>query len=271
MYNNIVFEIIKTLCIEKEDPHFYDLYKVYIAIAHGYYFVRPGKNTRKFIRELNSDLVEGIKEGANNCADDKRRSSISDYIRVSVAKHALKTIRKSFDLEFFEAQSVTISNDKLNPTFLLTKYLNKMSNDQLHTIQGLIDTISCQCSLFLDESTCSFLRFFSYKCRDIDDSVPDLDKESRRWLDFIQNNPKFAFDYLDKADITKAINTLITRNRAFAANMVRALYYTDDRSLCMDYAFMIHDFERMCNVRPFAHYVDSNQGQYPQSKVCTLL
>ena len=259
MHNNTVFETIRTLCIEKKDPEFYNLDQIYLAVAHGYYFVRPGKNSAKFMDELISAFVKGAKLGAKNFGKDNQRSSSMDsYLWVSVAKRMLKVVRKFFDREFFETQSTLIPNDEFDSDTLLTKYLNKMNPEQLFGAQRLFDLLSYEYDLFyIDSINCAW-RVLANMCHDVDSSVPTPDEELQTWFDFNQSNPRFAFNYLDNSTIANAINTVITKDRTLATNMVRALYYTNDTRLCIDYTTMIHDLERMCDAHPFLSCSNSN-------------
>ena len=259
MNNNTVFETIRTLCIEKEDPEFYDLDQVYTAVAHGYYFVRPGKNTNKFMNERVSAFVKGAKLGAKNFEKDNlRSSSMACYLWVSVAKRMLKVVRKFFDREFFEAQSTLIPNDEFDSDILLTKYLNMMNPEQLFGAQRLFDLLSYEYDLFYIDSTNCAWRILANMCHDVDSSVPTPDEELQKWFDFNQSNPRCASSYLDNSAIANILNTLVTKDRTLAANMMRALYYTNDTRLCMDYTTMIYNLERMCDAQPFLSYSNPN-------------
>lgn len=251
MNNNTVFETIRTLCIEKEDPQLYDLDKVYTAVAHGYYFVKPGKNARDFMHELNLSLIEGIKDGVEKYADMNCPSCISDYTWVSVAKRTLKVVRDFFDREFFEVQSRTTSYEALDPNVLLVEYLNKMDINQIEKFRSLIDHLAFESNIFMEEPTISIISVLANKCRDIDINIPDQEKEMLNWIKFIQNKPRFAFDYLDKGDIANTINDLITKDRAVAVNLARILYYTEDINLGLEYVLLMNNYNRMCNAHPF--------------------
>jgi hypothetical protein len=259
MHNNTVFETIRTLCIEKEDPEFYDLDQVYTAVAHGYYFVRPGKNTNKFMNELVSAFVKGAKLGAKNFErDNLRSSSMACYLWVSVAKQMLKVVRKFFDREFFEAQSTLIPNDEFDSDTLLTTYLNMMNPEQLLVARRLFDLLSYEYDLFYIDSTNYAWRVLVNMCHDVDSSVPTLGEDVLKLWEFNKDHPGFPFDYLDNITVANSLNTLITKDRTLAANMIRALYYTNDMHLCIDYTSMIHNLERMCDAHPFLSYSNPN-------------
>lgn len=255
MNNNTVFETIRTLCIEKKDPEFYDLDPIYLAVAHGYYFVRPGNNTTAFMNELISALVKGTKDGAKNFETDASRSSpMVSYLWESVAKRMLKVVRKFFDREFFEAQSTLIPNDEFDSDTLLTTYLNKMNTEQLFQAYQLIDRYG----FFHNYDDNYVWLTLANMCHSIDSSVPSPDEEFCEWLEFNKANPRFAFNYLDNSTIAKVLDTLTTNDRTLAANMVKALYYTNDFHLCLNYTTMIHNLERMCDAHPFLSYFNPN-------------
>jgi len=257
--NNTVLKTIRTLCIENKNPQFDDyddVHNVYAAIAHGCYFVRPGENTRKFMEELASALADGIKDATCVLEDDDMFRIHMGYRSLHpVAEHALEVIRKFFDHKFFEEQSQLIANDTMDVDEILTEYLDKLDNDQLFTFQRQIDMLSEVYDLFTSDYTNSIV-VFSRVCHDIDSSVPNCMKEPHKWVKFIEDNPRFEFDYLDKEDIVQEINRMITKDRAMAANMARTFYYTRDISFATRYALITHNFERMCMASPFRQYLD---------------
>jgi hypothetical protein len=255
MNNKTALETIRNLCIEKKDCLDDNPNEVYIAIAHGGYFVRPGENTQKFMRELAVALAEGIMDatGVLDCG----APYLECCAHLPVAKRALAVVRKFFDLEFFEIQSQLIANDTMDANKLLAEYLTKLDNDQLYTFQRHIDQISDDCDLFVDAFTNDSMLVFSEICHNIDSTIPEFAKEPVSWIRFIEDNPMFEFDYLDKEDIAREINRMITKDRAMAANMARTLYYTRDISLAARYARLTHNFENMCMAFPYEQYFGS--------------
>ena len=52
MTNKNVIEIIDRLMDSEAEQLVYTASEVFTAIAHGYYFIRPGKNTAKFFEKI---------------------------------------------------------------------------------------------------------------------------------------------------------------------------------------------------------------------------
>jgi hypothetical protein len=167
-------------------------------------------------------------------------------------------VRKFFDREFFEAQSTLIPNDEFDSDTLLTTYLNMMNPEQLLVARRLFDLLSYEYDLFYIDSTNYAWRVLVNMCHDVDSSVPTLGEDVLKLWEFNKDHPGFPFDYLDNITVANSLNTLITKDRTLAANMIRALYYTNDMHLCIDYTSMIHNLERMCDAHPFLSYSNPN-------------
>ena len=56
MTNKNVIEIIDRLMNPNAYKVAYNIHEVFTAIAHGYYYIRPGRDTTKFMKRINKVL-----------------------------------------------------------------------------------------------------------------------------------------------------------------------------------------------------------------------
>ena len=251
MYNNTVIDIIKDLCIKKESPNAYDADHIYTAMVHGYYFVKPGKDTDRFTDALMSALSKGVVSGTNDFKKSQGGYPIEVCTRYAVAKRVLKVLRKYFDREYFEEQTLALLDEKLNDETLLTKYLGMFDQKQLFEFKKGVEHFSMQYSLFQEPHTSYINIVLTEKCHEVDCSVPSAYDDIIKWCEFVEENPRFMFNYLEDAEIAKLIDEFVTRDRVFAGNLARALYHIRNYECAMLYSIMAYTFERMCGANPY--------------------
>ena len=251
MHNNTVIDIIKNLCIKKEVPKFHEVDHVYTAMAHGYYFVKPGKDTDRFTNALMDALSKGVAEGMNNFRKAQGAGPIEAYTKDAVAKRVLKVLRKYFDSEYFEAQTAVLLNDELNDKVLLTKYLGMLDQDQLFYFKKEVEQFTTLYDLLRDFDESYLNVILTDRCRELDSAIPSIHDGVRKWFDFVRENPRFMFNYLDNSEIANILDEFVTRDRVFAGNLARTLYYTRDYEYSMLYGIMANTFERMCGAKPY--------------------
>ena len=58
MTNRDVIDIINRLIDPNAKRFSFNADEVFAAIVHGYYYIRPGKNTAKFVKKINKILNE---------------------------------------------------------------------------------------------------------------------------------------------------------------------------------------------------------------------
>ena len=251
MQNDTVIDIITNLCIKKEVPKFHEVDHVYTAMVHGYYFVKPGKDTDRFTDALMDALSKGVVAGTNDFRKAQGMYPIVIYTWDAVAKRVLKVIRKFFDREYFEAQSAALINDELNDEALLTQYLGMLDQDQLFYFHKGVEQFTMSYDLLRDSDDSYLNVIFTDRCRELDSSIPSIHDNVRKWFDFVRENPRFMFNYLDDSEIANILDEFVTRDRVFAGNLARALYYTHDYERSMLYSIMAYTFERMCGANSY--------------------
>ena len=235
----------------KETPKAHEMDHVYTAMVHGYYFVKPGRDTDRFTNALMSALSKGVAVGTKDFKKAQGAYPIEVCTWYAVAERVLKVVRKYFDREYFEAQTVALLNDELNDETLLTKYLGMFDQTQLFDFKKGVEHFSMLYKL-LQESDESYINvIFTERCHEIDNSIPSAYDDIRKWYEFVKETPRFMFNCLEKAEIAKIIDEFVTHDRVFAGNLARALYHIRNYECAMLYSIMAYTFERMCGANPY--------------------
>ena len=251
MNNKHVIEIIEDLCIRNEIPSLIDGDFVYTVVTYGYYFVKPGRDTKRFKKALKSALIKGLAAGTNDFVKTLGAYPIEVCNWHTVSGKLLKVVRKFFDREYFEAQKTVLLNDELNDEVLLSQYLDMLDQNQLFYFKKGAEYFSLSCDLFQAVDAPYINVLLTEKCREVDSSIPAADVEISKWYEFVKEKPQFMFDYLGKTEVAKIIDDFVARDRVLAGNLARALYYTRDYDASMFYSIMAHTFERMCGSAPY--------------------
>lgn len=254
MTNNTVIRTIKNICIENEDVslHNYVTEDLYVVITHGYYFVRPGLDTERFVEELMFEIAKGVSEGLQAYSDDRFKWFKYEYTRYAVTKNIWDVVLKFFDREFFEEQILKLANEDLCCEKLLPKYLKKFDEEQILNFIDIVEYLSGRLRLLQTFGTESIWLELSNRCCELSGSTSLLLENPERWFERFDENPKMLFEYLDKKEIIQIIKKLITKDKVLAGHLARVFNYTDDfRTTCL-YAVLIDTLEDMCGVSLYA-------------------
>ena len=185
---------------------------------HAYYFVRPGKQTKRFIKKLAQITIRGIKEGMD--LSDATGYEVTGCAAYSLIPHLVKLCSRSFDTRWFEYQINRMDEEKLD-AHLLDKYIEDFNKDQLSHLFQLIVHTGYKSHCFMNEQTCRALwQEINEECQIIDNNLPIINSD---YDDF----PMFIFNCLDKAIIAKILLKYIEKDKDIAAYVARLLYYCE--------------------------------------------
>ena len=103
MTNKNVIEIIDRLMDPNADKIAYHATEVFTAIAHGYYYIRPGKNMLKFIHKIAKIVDKDCKARAKQLlgAGD---TPLDVEIWGRTVAEVLTVARSMFDTEYYSSQ-----------------------------------------------------------------------------------------------------------------------------------------------------------------------
>mgnify|MGYP003302144741 CR=1 FL=1 len=226
MTNKNVIEIIDRLMDAKADKIAYNATEVFTAVAHGYYYIRPGKKMFKFIEKISKIIDKDCKQWYANgdAAPDAEiwGKTVADVLHVA---------RSMFDAEYYASQVARMVMYEKYDEYLLERYLYWLDEEELKSVfEGLL----------------SFKRDFDIFISDLNldrmmDELKELSlvvienspwymKDYEERVDYIDNNWDFCFEYLTRETIIDIICRYANEDPVMLASMVKTFKYSDVRT-----------------------------------------
>lgn len=224
MTNKNVIEIIDRLMDAKADKIAYNATEVFTAVAHGYYYIRPGKKMFKFIEKISKIIDKSCKQWfkTNDDAAEAWGKIVADTLNIA---------RSMFDAEYYASQVARMVMYEKYDESLLERYLYWLDEEELKSVfEGLL----------------SFKRDFDIFISDLnfDRMMGELKErslvviENNAWymkdyderVDYIDNNWDFCFEYLTRETIIDMICRYANEDPVMLASMVKTFKYSDDRT-----------------------------------------
>ena len=149
MTNKNVIEIIDRLMNSTTGKVAYNSTEVFTAIAHSYYYIRPGKNMLKFISKVSKIIDKDCKQWYKTNDDTTPDAEVWGKTVANV----LLIARSMFDAEYYASQvSRMVMHEKYDES-LLERYLYWLDEVELKSVfEGLLPLLAnCRagrCRLF---------------------------------------------------------------------------------------------------------------------------
>jgi len=227
MTNKNVIDIIDRLMDQKTNKIAFNASEAFAVIAHGYYYIRPGKKMIRFIDKIvkiiDKDSKQWLNSNNETCLDAETLGrTVADMLNIA---------RSMFDAEYYASQvSRMVMYEKYDES-LLERYLYWLDEEELKSVfEGLL----------------SFKRDFDIFISDLNfDRMMDELKErslvvieNNSWymkdyderVDYIDNNWDFCFEYLTRETIIDMICRYANEDPVMLASMVKTFKYSDDRT-----------------------------------------
>ena len=224
MTNKNVIEIIDRLMDTNAHKVVYNASEVFTAVAHGYYYIRPGKKMFKFIEKISKIIDKSCKQWfkTNDDAAEAWGKTVADVLHVA---------RSMFDAEYYASQVARMVMYEKYDESLLERYLYWLDEEELKSVfEGLL----------------SFKRDFDIFISDLnfDRMMGELKErslvviENNSWymkdyderVDYIDNNWDFCFEYLTRETIIDIICRYANEYPVMLASMVKTFKYSDVRT-----------------------------------------
>ena len=224
MTNKNVIEIISRLMDTNAHKVVYNASEVFTAVAHGYYYIRPGKKMFKFIEKISKIIDKSCKQWfkTNDDAAEAWGKTVADVLHVA---------RSMFDAEYYASQVARMVMYEKYDESLLERYLYWLDEEELKSVfEGLL----------------SFKRDFDIFISDLnfDRMMGELKErslvviENNSWymkdyderVDYIDNNWDFCFEYLTRETIIDIICRYANEYPVMLASMVKTFKYSDVRT-----------------------------------------
>jgi hypothetical protein len=226
--------------------------EVFTAIVHGYYYIRPGKNTYKFLNKISKLLDSSWKDKSKICLETTEGCLSEVQLMGKLSGEALYIARSMFDKEYYESQVARMVMHEKYDESLLERYLYWLDEAELKSVfEGLL-TFKRDFDVFISDSNFDRMMDELKVCSMIiieDD--PWYSKDYNKHVDYIDNNWDFCFEYLTRETIIGIICRYANENPVMLASMVKTFKYADIRSaseytglaIWLSYGFEVDVFE----------------------------
>ena len=252
MTNKNVIEIIDRLMDPNAEKVAYNIHEVFTAIAHGYYYIRPGRNTVNFIKRIDKILNKSLKIEAEAHAKTKDGIPFEVWLGGQLAADALAIARLMFDEEYYASQvSKMVMHERYDES-LLERYMYWLDDEELKSVfEGLV-TFKLNYDAFIsDENFDLMAEEFEKKCVAIVQESSCYAANYDVHMDCIYNTPDGFFMYLSKESIIDTIRRYVDKDSLMVASMIKAFKYSDAHTAAeytglamrLDYEFELNIFD----------------------------
>ena len=248
MTNKNVIEIIDRLMDPDADKLAYNATEVFSAIVHGYYYIRPGKNTHRFLKRINKIFIEGRKAANQKHAETKEGVPFDMWFFGKMSADMLMIAREMFDEEYYASQiSRMVMHEKYDDS-LLERYMYWLDGEELKSIFEGIVTFKNRLDIFIsDNNFDSMTSELDERSIDVIHNSPEYMKDYDKHIVCIDNDWDSCFKYLRRESIVEIICRYIDEDKLMLASMVKAFKYSDARTAA-EYTgiayLMMYEFEQ---------------------------
>ena len=227
MTNKNVIEIIDRLMNSTTGKVAYNSTEVFTAIAHSYYYIRPGKNMLKFISKVSKIIDKDCKQWYKTNDDTTPDAEVFGKTVADV----LHVARSMFDAEYYASQvSRMVMHEKYDES-LLERYLYWLDEVELKSVfEGLL-SFKRDFDIFIsDDNLDRMMEEFKECSLIVIEDDPWYMKDYEEHVDYIDNSWDFCFEYLTRETIINIICRYAKEDPVMLASMVKTFKYSDVRT-----------------------------------------
>ena len=228
MTNRDVINIINRLMDPNAERFAFNADEVFTTIVHGYYYIRPGKNTSKFVKKINKILNDELKNRSKMYIETKDGIPYEEWLWGKMAGEALIVARSMFDEEYYESQVAKMVGCETYDETLLKRYLNWLDDEELESIfEGLLTFKTHYDAFISDENVVGMMDELKAKCLDVVNTHSCYAPKHNDHIDCIENSVDFCFAYLCRESIIDTICRYVDVDPLMFACMVKTFKYSD--------------------------------------------
>lgn len=252
MTNKNVIEIINRLMDTNVDRVVYYADEVFCLIAHGYYYVRPGKDTDRFIKQINKILVQARKTCSKTHDQEIGSIPFEEWLIGKMSADALYIARTMFDKEYYDSQVSRMVMCEEYDESLLERYMYWLNDEELKSVfEGLV-TFKLNYDAFISDENFELMEAeIDKKCVAIVQSSSCYATNYDVHMDCIYNTPDGFFMYLCKESIIDTVCRYVDKDPLMFASLIKAFKYSNSHTaaeytglaMCLDYEFELDIFD----------------------------
>jgi hypothetical protein len=231
MTNKNVIEIINRLMDPDADKVAYNATEVFTAIVHGYYYIRPGKDTVRFIKRINKILTDAHKIAFRNCAETKDGVPFEAWLLGKMSSDMFSVARTMFDREYYTSQTARMVMHEKYDESLLERYMYWLDESELKSVFEGILTFKSSLDIFVSDDNFDKMMVELKECSlNVIKYNPWYRKDYDKHVAYVENNWDFCFEYLSKETIVKVICSFVDIEPVLLAHMIKAFKYADAKT-----------------------------------------
>lgn len=228
MTNRDVIDIINRLIDPNAKRFSFNADEVFTAIVHGYYYIRPGKNTAKFVKKINKVLNDGLKDRPKMYVETKDDIPYEYWLWGKMAGESLCIARSLFDKEYYESQVANMVGFEEYDDHLLERYLHWLDDEELESVfKGLLTFKTNYNAFISDENFSGMMDELKAKCLEVVNTQSCYAPKYNDHIDCIENSVDFCFAYLCRESIIDTICRYVDIDPLMFACLVKAFKYSD--------------------------------------------
>ena len=228
MTNRNVIDIINRLMDPSAEHFTFNADEVFTAIVHGYYYIRPGKNTAKFVKKINKILNDELKNRAKMYIETKDGIPYEYWLWGKMAGEALLVARSMFDEEYYESQVANMVGCEEYDETLLKRYMHWLDDEELESIFEGFLTFKIKYNAFIsDENLVCMMDELKAKSLDVVKTHSCYAPKHNEHIDCIENSADFCFAYLCRESIIDTICRYVDVDPLMFACLIKAFKYSD--------------------------------------------
>lgn len=226
MTNKNVIEIINRLMDQNTKKRTATANEVFTAIIHGYYYIRPGKNTSRFLKKISKILSDNWKDRYKMYDETKDGFSFDVYLMGKMAGEVLSVARSMFDEEYYASQIQRMPAHEEYDKSLLKDYLYWLSDEELKSVFEEFLTFKLDCNVFIsDENLYRMMEEFKECAINVIQNDALYMKDYDEHIAYINGSWDFPFEYLCRETIIYIIYNYVDEEPVLFASMIKAFKY----------------------------------------------
>lgn len=228
MTNKNVIEIIDRLMDSDADKIIYNSTEVFTTIVHGYYYIRPGKDTDSFLKKINRVLKDCHKAENRKHSEMKEGIPFEAWLLGKMASNMIAVARSMFDVEYYNSQVARMVMHERYDDSLLERYLYWLDGSELKSVfEGLL-VFKRDFDIFISDINLDIMFDELKECSLISvKNSPLYMKDYDKHIDYIENSWDFCFEYMTREAITNIICKYANEDSVMLASMIKTFKYSD--------------------------------------------
>ena len=227
MTNKNVIELINRLMDTNADKIAYNATEVFTVIAHGYYYIRPGKDTARFLTKINKILENAWRDLNKNQSETKHGVPYDVWLYGKMSAEAISVARSLFDHDYYESQCKNMVMREKYDESLLERYMYWLDEKELRSVFEGILTFKGNYDAFISDENFDKMMEELQECSMVviqDD--PWYMKDYDKHVSYIDNNWDFPFEYITRETIITVVCKYID-DPVVLAHMIKVFKHTD--------------------------------------------